>query len=180
MSAKRKHEVVKIPQGYLLLCISTYKKRARPVFRWQAFASCCRRCVSYFGFKERIEYMKRRCWLRRLEQSKSRETTEQHSETEFKACSLTGLTASPHFIYFIYLFIYSFILPQLRHGNLSGVHPAEWRQGRGEVQLEPLALQPPGSHQISGARLLPVHTAEGETRPATGPVRASHVQPLQL
>lgn len=59
--------------------------------------------------------------------------------------------------------------------DLPGVHPAERGPGRGTVQLEPLAVQSAGSHQAGGSRLLPLHAAEGETRPATGTVRAGVV-----
>lgn len=64
--------------------------------------------------------------------------------------------------------------------DLPGVHPAERGPGWGAVQLEPVAVQSAGSHQAGGSRLLPLHAAEGETRPATSTVRAGAVQPSQL
>lgn len=67
-----------------------------------------------------------------------------------------------------------------RHVDLPGVHPAERGPGRSAVQLEPLAVQPAGGHQAGGPSLLPLHAAEGATRPATGSVRAGAVQPGQL
>lgn len=71
-------------------------------------------------------------------------------------------------------------LLKLCDGDLPGVHPTERGQGWGEIQLEPVALQPPGGHQARGARLLPLHTAKGEARFTAGPVRAGAVQPGQL
>lgn len=67
-----------------------------------------------------------------------------------------------------------------RHVDLPGVHPAERGPGRGAIQLEPLAVQPAGGHPAGGPSLLPLHAAEGETRPAASSVRAGAVQPGQL
>lgn len=67
-----------------------------------------------------------------------------------------------------------------RDVDLPGVYPAERGPGRGAIQLEPLAIQPAGGHQVGGPRLLPLHAAEGEARPAAGSVRAGAVQPGQL
>ena len=53
-------------------------------------------------------------------------------------------------------------LLKLGDGDLPGVYPTERGPGWGEIQLEPLALQPPGSHQASGPSLLPLHTTQGE------------------
>lgn len=73
-----------------------------------------------------------------------------------------------------------FPLLKLSDGVLPGVHPTERGPGRGAIQLEPLALQPAGSHQAGGPGLLSLHTPQGEARPSTGPVRTSSLQSGQL
>lgn len=101
-------------------------------------------------------------------------TFEPRRSTEHCACCLLySKSAIPH----------SFpvtLWPLLRHGHLRRVHRSERGARRRPLQLERLALQPPGGDPHGGAGGRSVHATAGEKRPAPNPVRTRPVQPCHL
>lgn len=73
------------------------------------------------------------------------------------------------------------ILPvAVQDGNFPGVHPAERGPGWCALQLERVALQPPGGHPDGRPRGCSLHAAEGAARSAPHSVWAGAVQPRHL
>lgn len=73
-----------------------------------------------------------------------------------------------------------FSIPKCCDDDLPGVHPTEWGQRWGEIQLEHVAVQPTGGHQAGGPCLVPLHACQREAWPATATIRTSSVQPDNL